>query len=114
MIPIPLLNDIMAKKDEQHVSGELRIVEEAGTENATTTSTDGTTSTSTDITTSTWIDRSTQKSTDVSSCVLVPDVDIEITMEDFLELEDETTPENLDHDLEKKLDDHQHTSENDL
>ena len=31
-------------------------------------------------------------------------------MEDFLELEDEAQPENLDHNLENKLDDHQHTS----
>ncbi|KAH0878835.1 hypothetical protein HID58_066229 [Brassica napus] len=38
---------------------------------------------------------STQKSTDVSSCDLVPDVDREITMEDFLELEDEAQHENL-------------------
>ncbi|KAF2544735.1 hypothetical protein F2Q70_00021252 [Brassica cretica] len=53
---------------------------------------------------------STQKSTDVSSCDLVPDVDREITMEDFLELEDEAQHENLDHNLEKKLDDHQQTS----
>ncbi|KAF2530937.1 hypothetical protein F2Q70_00030131 [Brassica cretica] len=35
-------------------------------------------------------------------------------MEDFLELEDEEQPENLDHNLEKKLDDCQHTSEKDL
>ena len=35
-------------------------------------------------------------------------------MEDFLELEDEAQPENLDHNLEKKLDDHQHTLEKDL
>ena len=35
-------------------------------------------------------------------------------MKDFLELDDEAQPENLDHNLEKKLDDHQHTSEKDL
>ncbi|KAF3576608.1 hypothetical protein DY000_02032672 [Brassica cretica] len=35
-------------------------------------------------------------------------------MEDFLELEDVAQPENLDHKLQKKLDDHQHTSESDL
>ncbi|KAF3540152.1 hypothetical protein F2Q69_00022276 [Brassica cretica] len=64
------------------------------------------TSMSTDDKTSTSIDRSIQKSTDVSSYVLVPDVDKEITMDDFLELEDETAPENLDHDLEKKPNDH--------
>ncbi|KAF3579326.1 hypothetical protein DY000_02029895 [Brassica cretica] len=122
MIPIRLLDDIMAKGDEQHVSGELSRVEEAGTEDATSTSIESTTSmsidnitsTSTDDKTSTSIDRSTQKSTDVSCCVLVPDVDIWITMEDFSELEDETQSENLDHNLEKKLDDHQHTSEKDL
>ncbi|KAF3581724.1 hypothetical protein DY000_02034421 [Brassica cretica] len=109
-----LLDYIMAKRDEQHVSGELSRVEEAGTEDATSRSPDITTSTSTDDKTSTSIDMSTHKSTDVSSCVLVPDVDREITMEDFLELKDETTPENLDHNLEKKLDEHQHTSEKDL
>ncbi|KAF3550197.1 hypothetical protein DY000_02006777 [Brassica cretica] len=138
MIPIQLLDDIMAKRDEQHVSGELSRLEEAGTKDTTSMSIDITTSTSIDITTSTSIDittltlidsmtsmstddktstsinRSTQKSTDESSCVLVPDVDREITIEDFLELEDKTTPENLDHNLEKKLDDHQHTSEKDL
>ena len=53
---------------------------------------------------------STQKSTDVSSCDLVPDIDREITMEDFLELEDEAQPENLDQNLEKKLDDDLGTS----
>ncbi|KAF3512089.1 hypothetical protein F2Q69_00006059 [Brassica cretica] len=138
MIPIQLLDDIMAKRDEQHVSGEPSRVEEDGTKDTTSMSIDITTSTSIDITTSTSIDittltlidsmtsmstddktltsinRSTQKSTDESSCVLVPDVDREITIEDFLELEDKTTPENLDHNLEKKLDDHQHPSEKDL
>uniref|UniRef100_A0A0D3A9X0 Uncharacterized protein n=1 Tax=Brassica oleracea var. oleracea TaxID=109376 RepID=A0A0D3A9X0_BRAOL len=135
---LKLLDAFMAKKDEQHVSGELSRVEEAGTEDATSTSTDGktststdittststdittsmstdiTTSTSTDITTSTSIDGSTQKSTDVSSCDLIPNVDIKITMEDFLELEDEAQPQNLEHNLEKKLDEYQHTSEKDL
>ncbi|KAF2605627.1 hypothetical protein F2Q70_00026147 [Brassica cretica] len=72
------------------------------------------TSMSTDDKTSTSIDRSTQKSTDVSSCVLVPDVDMEITMGDLLELKDEAQPENMDHNLEKKLDDYQHASEKDL
>ncbi|KAF2573637.1 hypothetical protein F2Q70_00003977 [Brassica cretica] len=46
---------------------------------------------------------STQKSTDVSSCDLVPDVDREITMEDFLELKDEAQSENLDRNLENDL-----------
>ncbi|KAF3527256.1 hypothetical protein DY000_02040936 [Brassica cretica] len=130
MIPVQMLDAFMAKRDEQHVSGELSRVEEVGTEDAISTSTDGktststdittststdiTTSTSTDITTSTSMDGSTQKRTDVSSCDLIPNVDIKITMEDFLELEDETQSENLDHNLEKKLDDYQHTSEKDL
>ncbi|KAF3553397.1 hypothetical protein F2Q69_00011560 [Brassica cretica] len=130
MIPLQLLDDFIAKRDEQHVSGELNRVEKAGIEDTTSisidittsmlsdittsTSIDSMTSMSTDDKTSTSIDRSTQKSTDVSSCVLVPDIDREITMEDFLELEDETTPDNLDHNLEKKLDDHQHTLEKDL
>ncbi|KAF3503327.1 hypothetical protein F2Q69_00045726 [Brassica cretica] len=91
MISIQLLDDIMAKRDEQHVHGELSKVEEAGTEDAGSTSIDGTTSTSinsmtstsTYDKTSTSIDRSTQRSTDVTSCVLVPDVDRAITMEDF-------------------------------
>ncbi|KAF2594399.1 hypothetical protein F2Q70_00044390 [Brassica cretica] len=69
---------------------------------------------STDDKTSTSIDGSTQKSTDVSSCDLVPDVDGEITMVDFLKLEYEAQQENLDQNLEKKLVDHQHTSEEDL
>uniref|UniRef100_A0A0D3D4T9 Uncharacterized protein n=1 Tax=Brassica oleracea var. oleracea TaxID=109376 RepID=A0A0D3D4T9_BRAOL len=96
--------------------------EEAGTEDTTSksidittsTSIDSTTTTSTDDKTSTSIDGSPQKSTDISSCDLVPDLDRERTMEDFLELEDEEQPENLDHNLEKKLDDCQHTSEKDL
>ena len=143
MILIQLLDDIMAKSDEQHVSGELSKVEEVGTEDTTSTSIDGTTSTSpdcmtststddmtstspdsttststngttptstygmtstsTDDKTSTSIDGSTQNSTYVSGCDLVPDVDREITIEDFLEPEDEAQPENLDHNLEKSL-----------
>ncbi|KAF3536883.1 hypothetical protein F2Q69_00019819 [Brassica cretica] len=67
-----LLDDFIAKRDEQQVSGELSRVEEAGTEDTTSTSIDITTSTSidsmtsmsTDDKTSTSIDRSTQKSTD--------------------------------------------------
>ncbi|KAF2602651.1 hypothetical protein F2Q70_00026148 [Brassica cretica] len=114
MISIQLLGDIMAKRDEQHGFGEPSKGEEAETSYPTSTSIDSTTSTSTDDKTSTSIDGSTQKSTDVSSCDLVPDVDREITMEDFLELEDETQPENLDHNLETKLDDYQHTSKRDL
>ncbi|KAF3501400.1 hypothetical protein F2Q69_00041760 [Brassica cretica] len=50
MIPVQLLDDIMAKRDEQYVSGEMSRVEEAGTEDTTSTSTDGTTSTSIDST----------------------------------------------------------------
>ncbi|KAF3586283.1 hypothetical protein F2Q69_00030677 [Brassica cretica] len=53
MIPIQLLDDIMAKRDGLHVSRELSRVEEAGNEGTTSTSTDITTSTSTDITTPT-------------------------------------------------------------
>ena len=80
MIPIQLLDDILAKRDEQHVSGELSRVEEVGTEDATSTSADITTSTSTDITTSMSIDVTTSSSID--------DVDKEVTMEDSLELEE--------------------------
>uniref|UniRef100_A0A0D3ATQ5 Retrotransposon gag domain-containing protein n=1 Tax=Brassica oleracea var. oleracea TaxID=109376 RepID=A0A0D3ATQ5_BRAOL len=64
MIPIQLLDDIMPKADEQHVFGELSRVEEAGTEDTTSTSTDGRTSTSTDGTTSTSTDGPTSTSTD--------------------------------------------------
>ncbi|KAF2582392.1 hypothetical protein F2Q68_00005228 [Brassica cretica] len=96
MIPIQLLDLIMAKMDEQHVSGELSRVEEAGTEDATSTSTDGktttsidgTTSTSTDITTSMSIDITTSMSIDVTTSSSIDDVDREVTMEDSLELEE--------------------------
>ncbi|KAF2560454.1 hypothetical protein F2Q70_00017761 [Brassica cretica] len=112
----------MAKRDKQHGFGEPSKGEEAETsyptstsnDTITSTSIDSTTTTSTNDKTSTSIDGSTQKSTDVSSCDLVPDLDREINMEDFLELEDEAQPENLDHNLEKKLDDDQHTSRGDL
>ncbi|KAF2612662.1 hypothetical protein F2Q70_00012028 [Brassica cretica] len=113
-------------------SASIDILTSTSTNGTTSTSIDGTTSTSTNGTTSTSIEGttststngtsstsscpqdsadSTQKSTDVSSCDLVPAVDKEITMKDFLELEDEAQPENLDQNLEKKLDDDQHTSE---
>ncbi|KAF2573636.1 hypothetical protein F2Q70_00003976 [Brassica cretica] len=59
MIPIQRLDDIMAKRDEQHVSGKLSRVEEAGNEDSTSTSTDGRTSTSTDGRTSTSTDGTT-------------------------------------------------------
>ncbi|KAF2617662.1 hypothetical protein F2Q68_00039317 [Brassica cretica] len=64
MIPIQLLDDIMAKRDEQHVFGELSRVEEAGSEDSTSTSTDGRTSTSIDGRTSTSTDGTTSTSTD--------------------------------------------------
>ncbi|KAF2616957.1 hypothetical protein F2Q68_00038932 [Brassica cretica] len=64
MIPIQLLDDIMAKRDEQHVSGELSRVEEAGKEDSTSTSTDGRTSMSTDGMTSTSTDGWTSTSPD--------------------------------------------------
>ncbi|KAF2583265.1 hypothetical protein F2Q68_00005003 [Brassica cretica] len=91
-------------RDEQHVSGELSRVEESGTEDTTSTSTDITTSTSIDIMTSTSIDVTTSSSID--------DVDREVTMEDFLELEEWL--EEMDQNSEKKLDDDQHTSRGDL
>ncbi|KAF3591978.1 hypothetical protein DY000_02021032 [Brassica cretica] len=62
MILIQLLDDIMEKMDEQHVSGELSRVEEAGTEDSTSTYTDGRTSTSTDGMTSTSTDARTSTS----------------------------------------------------
>ncbi|KAF3577176.1 hypothetical protein DY000_02032835 [Brassica cretica] len=67
MIPIQLLDDIMAKRDEQHVSGELSRVEEA---------------------------------------------EKEVTLEDFLELEEWLA--DMDQNSEKKLDDDQHTLRGDL
>ncbi|KAF2620190.1 hypothetical protein F2Q68_00039547 [Brassica cretica] len=69
MIPIQLLDDIMAKKDEQHVSGELSRVEEAGTEDTTSTLTDGRTSTSNDGRTSTSTDGTTSTSTDDTTSI---------------------------------------------
>nr|VDD25016.1 unnamed protein product [Brassica oleracea] len=122
MIPVQLLDDIMAKRDEQHGFGEPSKGEEAETSYPTSTSNDTSTSTSIDSKTttstgdktSTSIDGSTQKSTDVSSCDLVPDLDREITMEDFLELEDEAQLEDMDQNSKKKLDDDQHTSRGDL
>ncbi|KAG5375940.1 hypothetical protein IGI04_040536 [Brassica rapa subsp. trilocularis] len=74
--------------DEQHGSGEPSRVEEADTRDPA--------SQSIDIMTSPLIDSSTSTSID--------------TISYFLELEDEAQPENLDHNLENKLDDHQHTS----
>ncbi|KAF2616958.1 hypothetical protein F2Q68_00038931 [Brassica cretica] len=83
-----LLDDIMAKRDEQLVSGELSRVEEAGTEDATSTSTDGKTTTSIDGTTSTSTDITTSTSIDVTTSSSIDDVDREVTMEDSLELEE--------------------------
>ncbi|KAF3596670.1 hypothetical protein DY000_02023911 [Brassica cretica] len=136
MIPIQLLDDIMAKRDEQHVSRELRRVEEAGTEDTTSTSTDGRTSTSTDGrtststdgttststdgttatsingTTSTSIDSTTSMSTNGTTSMSIDDVEKEVTMEDFLELEEWLG--DMDQNSENKLDDYQHTSRGDL
>ncbi|KAF3484871.1 hypothetical protein F2Q69_00053359 [Brassica cretica] len=102
--PMELLDDIMAKRDEQHVSGELSRVEEVGTEDATSTSADIMTSTSTDITTSMSIDVTTSSSID--------DVIRELTMEDSLDLEEWL--QDMDQNSKKKLDDDQHTSRGDL
>lgn len=73
MIPIQLLDDIMAKRDEQHVSEELSRVEEAGTEDSTSTSTDGRTSTSTDGMTSTSPYGTTSMSTDSTTSTSTDD-----------------------------------------
>ncbi|KAF2561434.1 hypothetical protein F2Q70_00017709 [Brassica cretica] len=101
------------------MSGELSRVEEAGTEDATSTSTDGTTSTSIDImtststviTTSTSTDITTSTSTDITTSTSIDDVDREITMEDS-ELEEWL--EDMDQKSKKKLDYDQHTSREDL
>ncbi|KAF3509573.1 hypothetical protein F2Q69_00007070 [Brassica cretica] len=99
------------KKDEQHGFGEPSKVEKANTSDPTSASINSSTSKSIDIGTSETIDTkfyhrsipleipersscpqdiadSTHKSTDVSSCSPSPDVEKEITMEDFLELEE--------------------------
>ncbi|KAF3522805.1 hypothetical protein F2Q69_00047987 [Brassica cretica] len=110
----------MAKRDEQHVSGELSRVEEAGTEDTTSTSTDGMTSTSidstismsTNFTTSTSLDCTTSTSIDVTTSSSIDNVDREVTMEDSLELEEWL--EDMDQNLKKKLDGDQHTSRGDL
>uniref|UniRef100_A0A0D3CQ49 Retrotransposon gag domain-containing protein n=1 Tax=Brassica oleracea var. oleracea TaxID=109376 RepID=A0A0D3CQ49_BRAOL len=97
MIPVQLLDDITAKRDEQHVSGELskswtststdgRTL--TSTDGKTSMSTDGTTSTSTDGTTSTLIDGTTSTSTNGTNSMSIDDVEKEITMEDFLDLEE--------------------------
>ncbi|KAF3536389.1 hypothetical protein F2Q69_00023427 [Brassica cretica] len=94
------------------MSGELSRVEEAGTEDATSTSTDGTTSTSIDIMTSTSTDITTSTSTDITTSTSIDDVDREITMEDSLEMEEWL--EDMDQNSKKKLDYDQHTSREDL
>ncbi|KAF3570885.1 hypothetical protein F2Q69_00058749 [Brassica cretica] len=98
----------MAKRDEQHVFGELSRVEEAGTENATSTSIDNTTSTSPNGTTSTSTYITTLTLIDVPTSSSIDDVDREVTMEDSSELEEWL--KDIDQNSEKKLDDDQHTS----
>ena len=57
---------------------------------------------------------STQENTNISNNYLILDVDKEVTVEDFLELEDEKLPGNLGQNMEMKFDDDQHTSGKDL
>ncbi|KAG5406054.1 hypothetical protein IGI04_012173, partial [Brassica rapa subsp. trilocularis] len=83
-----LLDYIMTKRNEQHVSGELSRVEDAGTENATSTSIDDTTSTSLDGTTSTSTYITTSTSIDIPTSSSIDDIDREVTMEDSSELEE--------------------------
>ncbi|KAF2602796.1 hypothetical protein F2Q70_00025966 [Brassica cretica] len=156
-IPRQLFDYIMVEGNKQHGSEELSRAEEAETsyptsasittttstsiDTSTATSIDGTTSTSTNVTTSTSINDSTLKSIDISSCDPTPNVEKEITMEDFLELEEfleledgekledldssrevimedflelEEWFEDMDQNSKKKLDDDQHTSRGDL
>ncbi|KAF3595197.1 hypothetical protein DY000_02022062 [Brassica cretica] len=92
----------------------------------TSTSTNGTTSTSTDGTTSTSIDSTTSTSTNGTASMLIDDIEKEITMEDFLDLEEfleldleeflelEEWLEDMDQNSKKKLDDDQNTSRGDL
>ncbi|KAF3559077.1 hypothetical protein F2Q69_00014059 [Brassica cretica] len=107
-----LLDYIMAKRDEQHVSGKLSKVVEAGTENATSTSIDDMTSTSPDGTTSTSTYITTSTSINVPTSSSIDDVDREVTMEDSSEME--VWLKDIDQNSEKKLDDDQHTSRGDL
>ena len=62
-IEMQSLRRYVVEGDEQHVSGDLSRVKEAGTEGTTSTSTDDTTSTSTDGTTSISIDSTISTST---------------------------------------------------
>ncbi|KAF2562843.1 hypothetical protein F2Q70_00016119 [Brassica cretica] len=109
MILVLLLDDIMAKRDEQHVFGELSRIEEAGTKDPTSTSIDNLISTSTDITTLTSTDIMTSASIDVTTSSSTDDVDREVTMEEL-----EEWLEDMDQNSKKKPDDDQHTSRGDL
>ncbi|KAF3535354.1 hypothetical protein F2Q69_00020789 [Brassica cretica] len=126
MIPIQLLDDIMAKKDEQHVSGELSRVEEAGTEDTTSTLIDGRTSTSTDGRTSTSTDGTTSTSTDDTTSISTDGTNdgttstsIDGTTSTSIDSTTSTSTNGttstlIDDNSEKKLDDDQHTSRGDL
>ncbi|KAF2573457.1 hypothetical protein F2Q70_00003705 [Brassica cretica] len=132
-IEMKSMMEYMVEDDEQYGSGERSRVEEADTRDPASQSIDITTSPLIDTSISRSIDtdsscRSTPpeipeksscpqdipdskvKSSDVSSNYLALEVDKEIAMEDFLELEnfvkleDEEQPENLGQDLEMKLD----------
>ncbi|KAF3493822.1 hypothetical protein DY000_02053523 [Brassica cretica] len=144
MISIQRLDDIMVKRDEQHVSGELSRVEEAGTEDSTSTSTNGRTSTSTDGRTSTSTngrtstpqDGTTSMSTDGTTSTSTEgttsmstggttSTSIYITTSTSIDdvdreitmedsLELEEWLEDMDQNSKKKLDDDQHTSRRNL
>ncbi|KAF2605857.1 hypothetical protein F2Q68_00044635 [Brassica cretica] len=92
----------------------------------TSTSTDGMTSTLADGTTSTSTDGTTSTSTNGTTSLLIDNIEKEITMEDFLDLDEfleleleeflelEEWLEDMDQNLKKKLDDDQNTSRGDL
>ena len=111
------------------------------TDGTTSTSIDSTTSTSTNVTTSMSIDSTISTSTNGTTLTSIDDVEKEITMEDFLEVEEflefedgekledldssrevtmedflelEEWREDMDQNSEKKLDDDHHTSRGDL
>ncbi|KAF2590960.1 hypothetical protein F2Q70_00038915 [Brassica cretica] len=96
------------------------------TDGKTSTSTDGTTSTSTDGTTSTSTDNTSATSTNCTTSTTIDDIEKEITMEDFLDLEEfleleleeflelEELLEDMDHNSKKKLDDDRNSSRGDL
>ncbi|KAF2620489.1 hypothetical protein F2Q68_00038714 [Brassica cretica] len=76
MIPIQLLDDIMAKRDEQHGFGEPSRAAEAETTDLTSTSIDTTPGTSIDTNTSMLIDSSTSESIDIGTSETIDTIEV--------------------------------------